>query len=124
MKLTFRVALLTFVGGALGTFFRWWLGYAIDSSLWAVALVNLAGAFAIGFVNGHTWFNTDARRALFSIGFCGGFTTLSALMTNVVSPITALFVILEFVAGVAVYLVGRNSGQVSSVASDDEADRA
>ena len=120
MKLTFRVALLTFVGGALGTFFRWWLGYAIDSSLWAVAVVNLLGAFAIGFFNGHTWFHTDARRALFSIGFAGGFTTLSALMTNVTSPASLLFVAIEFVAGISIYLLGRNSGTASSATSTEE----
>ncbi|MFM6962882.1 MAG: fluoride efflux transporter FluC [Micrococcales bacterium] len=124
MKLTFRVALLAFAGGALGTFFRWWLGYAINDSLWAIATVNLLGAYAIGFFNGHSWFNTDARRALYSVGFCGGFTTLSALMANVTSPMTAVFVTLEFVAGIAVYLAGRNSGHASSIRGDEEANRA
>ena len=124
MKLTFRVALLTFVGGALGTFFRWYTGTLIESSLLAVAAVNMLGAFAIGFFNGHRWFHTDARRAFFSVGFCGGFTTLSSLMLGFLDSTSVLFVILETLAGVGVYLLGRLTGHVSSAESSREADLA
>ena len=122
MKLSFRVVLLTFVGGALGTFFRWWLGAAIESSFVAVAVVNLIGAFAIGFFNGHRWFHTDARRAFFSVGFCGGFTTLSAMMLGFRDSATALLVVLETLVGVGVYLLGRATGDSSSRESQREAD--
>ena len=124
MKITFRVALLTFVGGALGTFFRWWLGTVIDPNLYAVAFVNLIGAFAIGFFNGHRYFHTDARRAFFAVGFCGGFTTLSSMMLGFLDGTTVLFVILETLAGVGVYLLGRLTGDASSVESSAEADLA
>lgn len=122
MKFTFRVALLTFVGGALGTFFRWGISLLIDSSFIAVAAVNLLGAFAIGFFNGHRSFHTDARRALFSVGFCGGFTTLSSMMLGFRDSSTVALVLVEVAAGIAVYLLGRYTGDVSSVESQKEAD--
>ena len=122
MTLSARVVLLTFVGGALGTVLRWSLSFAIDSSFWAIALVNLLGAFAIGFFNGHRYFHTDARRALYSIGFCGGFTTLSGLMAVAVSPASGLMVGLEFVLGIGVYLLGRRTGDSTSAETASEAD--
>jgi fluoride ion exporter CrcB/FEX len=122
MKITFRVALLTFVGGALGTFFRWWLGTLIEPNLYAVAVVNLIGAFAIGFFNGHRYFHTDARRAFYAVGFCGGFTTLSSMMLGFLDVASVLFVILETLAGIGVYLLGRLTGNVSSAESGKEAD--
>jgi fluoride ion exporter CrcB/FEX len=124
MKITFRVALLTFVGGALGTFFRWWLGTFIEPNLYAVAVVNLIGAFAIGFFNGHRYFHTDARRAFYAVGFCGGFTTLSSMMLGFLDGASMLFVILETLAGIGVYLLGRLTGNVGSVESGKEADLA
>ena len=120
MKLTFRVALLTFVGGCLGTFFRWWLGQLIEPNLWAVAVVNLLGAFAIGFFNGHRYFHTDGRRAFYSVGFCGGFTTLSSMMLGFLDGSSVLFVILETLAGIGIYLLGRLTGQASSAESSAE----
>ncbi len=116
--------MLTFVGGALGTFFRWWLGTVIDPSLYAVAAVNLIGAFAIGFFNGHRYFHTDARRAFYAVGFCGGFTTLSSMMLGFLDGASVLFVILETLAGIGIYLLGRLTGNVSSAESGKEADLA
>lgn len=114
MKLTARVLLLTFVGGALGTALRWTLALSIPTALWSVALVNLLGAFAIGFFNGHRYFQTDVRRALYSIGFCGGFTTLSALMANVDSLANGAFVAAELALGIAVYLLGTKAAKGAS----------
>jgi fluoride ion exporter CrcB/FEX len=122
MKLTSRIVLLTFVGGALGTALRWSLSFVIDSSFWAIAAVNLIGAFALGFFNGHRYFHTDARRALYRIGFCGGFTTLSGLMAVTISPATGFMVVVQFVLGVGVYLLGRLTGDSSSAESVKEAD--
>ena len=122
MTLSARVVLLTFVGGALGTIARWSIGLAIESSFWAVALVNIAGAFAIGFFNGHRSFHTDARRAFFSVGLCGGFTTLSALMATADSGLAGVGVAAEFALGIGVYLLGRRTGDSSSAETAKEAD--
>ena len=122
MRLSARIVVLTFVGGALGTLLRWSLSFAIDSSFWSIALVNLAGAFAIGFFNGHRYFHTDARRAIYSIGFCGGFTTLSGLMAVVISPASGLMVGVEFILGIGLYLLGRRTGDATSAETASEAD--
>lgn len=49
------------------------------SGIIALTLVNALGAAALGWFNGDRRFQTDARRAFWSIGFAGGFTTMSGL---------------------------------------------
>ena len=106
MKLSTRVVLLTFLGGALGTLLRYLVLLQIDGVL-AIALINLLGAAAIGVFNGHRFFHTDTRRAFYSIGFAGGFTTLSSMLLAFNSPDWAL-VIVEVVLGIGVYLFARH----------------
>jgi len=80
------------VGGALGAMARFGLNVFLQRDIafpWGTLSANLLGCLAIGviaqFVATSTWFNDagivpDQYRLLFAIGFCGSFTTLSALV--------------------------------------------
>jgi len=78
------------VGGALGALFRFWAGSAIQRLAvgsqfpWGTLVVNIAGAFALGFVltalpNRSLW------TAAIGTGFLGAFTTFSTFSYEVVS---------------------------------------
>jgi fluoride exporter len=86
-----RLLVLVFLGGATGTLARWAVGLAVphvgEVPLGTFA-VNLVGAFVLGALLEHlTGAGRDegGRRALrltLGTGFCGGFTTYSALATD------------------------------------------
>ena len=98
-------------GGALGGLARAgvdlgaWAGGA--ANLWAILLVNLAGAGLLGAVIGHgtpSW--SPALRAGVTTGFLGSFTTFSAIMTGwlgltlVPDPVLGLtYIAATFIAG-------------------------
>lgn len=72
------------LGGALGTVARFGVGQWIASRNfpWATLSVNLLGSFLIGFVMGaygSKWGTTHSGKLFLGTGFCGGFTTFSAL---------------------------------------------
>lgn len=79
MKINARIIALTFVGGFIGTGFRYLLNQNIEGLFQGLWVANLLGAVAIGVFLGLKWFSTDARRAFFVTGFAGGFTTMSGL---------------------------------------------
>ena len=80
------------VGGALGAMARFGLNVFLQRDIsvpWGTLSANLLGCLAMGviaqLVATSTWFNDagivpDQYRLLFAIGFCGSFTTLSALV--------------------------------------------
>ena len=80
------------LGGALGAMARYGMNVALqrDGVLPLGTLsANLLGCLIMGIVAQHVvsseWFNMsglipDQHRLLFAVGFCGSFTTLSALM--------------------------------------------
>lgn len=80
------------VGGALGAMARYALNVGLQSSHnfpWGTLSANLFGCLVMGaiaqLVAHSAWFNDsgmipDQYRLLFAIGFCGSFTTLSALV--------------------------------------------
>ncbi|BAC90152.1 fluoride efflux transporter CrcB [Gloeobacter violaceus] len=82
-----RESVLVMVGGALGSLARYWVGLGI--SQWAGAppflfgtlLVNLVGSFMLGglFAWSVALRIDPALLLLAGTGFCGGFTTFSAL---------------------------------------------
>lgn len=79
------------VGGALGTLGRYGVGRAIavpaDGFPWATFTVNVVGSFVLGVVVTlvtERWPPTRFVRPFAAIGFCGGFTTFSTLMVEVV----------------------------------------
>lgn len=83
MQTTAKIIRLTFLGGAIGTLLRYLLTIFI-SNIPGVLLANLLGAFAIGWFNADDRFNTDERKAFWSIGVAGGFTTMSGLASIMV----------------------------------------
>ena len=75
--------LLVFLGGGLGSSFRWLINRLIpsDSFPYSTISVNLIGCFLIGILAGyiltHRQFKSDIYPLLI-VGFCGGLTTFSA----------------------------------------------
>lgn len=92
MKLVALSYFFVAVGGALGAMARYAMNVALqrDGLLPLGTLsANLLGCLIMGVVAQHVasseWFNMsglipDQHRLLFAVGFCGSFTTLSALM--------------------------------------------
>jgi CrcB protein len=80
------------IGGALGAMARFALNVLIQRDIafpWGTLSANLLGCLVMGIVAQlvatASWFNEagiipDQYRLLFAIGFCGSFTTLSALV--------------------------------------------
>ncbi len=71
--------LLVAVGAAIGAPLRYGLATWLDGARWPAGtlLVNVVGSFALGVLVGA---GADGDRlALLGTGFCGGFTTFSAL---------------------------------------------
>ena len=80
------------VGGALGAMARFALNVFLQRDIafpWGTLSANLLGCLVMGaiahLVASSAWFNEagivpDQYRLLFAIGFCGSFTTLSALV--------------------------------------------
>ena len=92
MKVVALSYLFVAVGGALGAMARFALNVFLQRDIafpWGTLSANLLGCLAMGviaqLVATSTWFNEagiipDQYRLLFAIGFCGSFTTLSALV--------------------------------------------
>jgi CrcB protein len=80
------------IGGALGAMARFALNVFLQRDTafpWGTLAANLLGCLVMGaiayLVAASSWFNEagiipDQYRLLFAIGFCGSFTTLSALV--------------------------------------------
>lgn len=74
------------LGGASGALARalfYYIAYRLDYVMpWATLTVNILGSLLVGFLLGYEWFyhglNASARW-LMVVGFCGSFTTFSAL---------------------------------------------
>ena len=92
MKVVALQYLFVAVGGALGAVARFALNVFMQRDIafpWGTLSANLLGCLVMGavaqLVATSTWFNEagivpDQYRLLFAIGFCGSFTTLSALV--------------------------------------------
>jgi CrcB protein len=92
MRIVALSYLFVAVGGALGAMARFGLNVFLQRDIsvpWGTLSANLLGCLAMGviaqLVATSTWFNDagivpDQYRLLFAIGFCGSFTTLSALV--------------------------------------------
>jgi len=80
------------LGGALGAMARFALNVLLQRDIafpWGTLSANLLGCLVMGVIGqlvaSSSWFNEagfipDQYRLLFAIGFCGSFTTLSALV--------------------------------------------
>jgi len=92
MKIIALSYLFVAVGGALGAIARFALNVMLQRDIafpWGTLSANLLGCLVMGvlaqLVVSAAWFNDagiipDQYRLLFAIGFCGSFTTLSAMV--------------------------------------------
>jgi CrcB protein len=92
MKVIALSYLFVAIGGAIGAMARFALNVFLQRDIafpWGTLTANLLGCLVMGviaqLVASATWFNDagiipDQYRLLFAIGFCGSFTTLSALV--------------------------------------------
>ena len=92
MKVVALSYLFVAIGGALGAMARFALNVFLQRDIafpWGTLSANLLGCLVMGviahLVATAAWFNEagiipDQYRLLFAIGFCGSFTTLSALV--------------------------------------------
>ena len=92
MKIVALSYLFVAVGGGMGAMARFALNVFLQRDTvfpWGTLAANLLGCLAMGMiaylVAVSSWFNEagiipDQYRLLFAIGFCGSFTTLSALV--------------------------------------------
>lgn len=102
MKLSTKVVLLTFLGGAIGTLGRYSLGLIPEYffvNFWAA---NLLGVVLIAVFNNLAWYARDDRRAFFVVGLTGGFTTMSGL--SALMLYSWVEVIAQAIIGVVLYL--------------------
>jgi CrcB protein len=115
-QLSRSVVLLTFSGGALGSLLRFAIS-EVNSTLIALWIVNILGALFVGFFAGHKWFKTESRRAFFSTGLAGGFTTMSAIAVLSLGPnfdasLEGVSIAAMIVVGMAAYWLGLKIGAV------------
>lgn len=82
--LTFSALALVGVGGAVGTLARYLLAAALPlHSSTAVLAINVAGSFVLGLLVAGFARRAPRLQLLLGTGFCGGFTTYSALAVGV-----------------------------------------
>jgi CrcB protein len=108
-------------GGAIGSVTRLAVGFGVTRLMgpafpWGTLLVNIAGSFIIGVLVESfalRWHQTQARQALHTVGFCGGFTTFStfsldafALFQRGETGLAAAYVIASVVLSIAALLAG------------------
>lgn len=104
------------LGGALGAMARFGLNVFLQRDVefpWGTLSANLIGCFVMGLlaqlIANTTWFNDagiipDQYRLLFAVGFCGSFTTLSAMMLELSTMIqkNELFYSFSYLVGTLV----------------------
>jgi len=127
MKPTAKSAALVFLGGALGTWGRWFIAEAsqnllvttnefahydqvLAATIVMLFAVNLFGAGFLGFSNNYSRWQSDLQRAFWGIGFAGGFTTMSGVALwmyhRSFSPDAIALTIAMFALGIWAYRLG------------------
>jgi CrcB protein len=81
-----------FLGGALGTLLRVWLGRTFSSGAgdwpWTTFAVNVSGSFALAYLATGLQERlppSSYRRPLLATGFCGAYTTFSAMQIELLN---------------------------------------
>ena len=108
------------LGGTIGSLWRVFLGQFNDE-INTLFIVNVIGCLVLGWVNSDHRLAGERARAFWSVGICGGFTTLSAVAVWFAfpyDPATGLlaheafdlksgaWVLLMILDGVVAYFVG------------------
>ena len=97
---------LVFLGGALGSLARFGLGELWLGDFWLLFTVNALGSFFIGCANAHPRLQSESAKAFVSIGFAGGFTTMSGLAVFMLDAGALLPALTIFACGLAAYWLG------------------
>jgi CrcB protein len=85
--MTLPAALFFALGSLAGGFGRWALAGAVQRGAggalpWGILAVNVLGCLLVGFLDGLDGRLSPAARLALVSGFCGAFTTFSALMLD------------------------------------------
>jgi CrcB protein len=75
---SFSSLLLVFLGGALGSTSRWFLGELITNGVLVLLMVNVLGTALAGYI-AFSASRSERSRLFWIPGFAGGFTTFSSL---------------------------------------------
>ncbi|GGI46201.1 CrcB protein [Agromyces flavus] len=116
--------LAVFAGGLVGTGLRFALDVALphpdDGFPWSTLIVNLVGAFALGWLAGGLWTRPSTPawlKAGLGSGVIGSFTTLSAVMGSLTIlgresevALAAVYLAVSVVAGLALAAGGLKLG--------------
>ncbi len=125
MKIVALSYVVVGAGGALGAMARYALNVALQRGVnfpWGTLSANLLGCLIMGvlaqLVASSDWFNNagiipDHYRLMFAVGFCGSFTTLSALVMEFHTMLqrneifaSFLYLMASVVGGFACFYVG------------------
>ena len=125
MRIVLYSYLFVAAGGAIGAVARFGLNILLQRDVefpWGTLAANLLGCLVMGFVaqliSSTTWFNDagiipDQYRLLFAVGFCGSFTTLSAMMMELSTMLqkneifySFSYLVVTLVGGFACFYVG------------------
>lgn len=124
---TWRLALLVFVGGVMGTALRI-LATALVVGEAGLLVVNVVGAFLLGVLTARLGrLNHPRRRELqltIGVGALGAFTTYSALAVQAADPASLLWALATVVVGSLAAWAGIAAGRAGRAGStaDTEAD--
>ena len=106
---------LILAGGAAGALVRWLIGSGLDDRAsnfpWGTFAVNIVGCALLGhFLTS----SPGTRRDALTIGFCGGLTTFSTLMVELIRKSESnqlgdafVYLLLSLTLGIAAFLAGR-----------------
>ena len=125
MKIVALSYVVVGAGGALGAMARYALNVALQRGVsfpWGTLTANLLGCLIMGMlaqlIASSDWFNNagifpDHYRLMFAVGFCGSFTTLSALVMEFHTMLqrneifaSFLYLTVSVVGGFACFYVG------------------
>jgi len=125
MKIVALSYVVVGAGGALGAMARYALNVALQRGVsfpWGTLSANLLGCLIMGvlaqLIASSDWFNNagiipDHYRLMFAVGFCGSFTTLSALVMEFHTMLqrneifaSFLYLMVSVVGGFACFYVG------------------
>ncbi|MDQ0256095.1 CrcB protein [Evansella vedderi] len=86
MKQHGMILICIFLGGALGTLFRYIINIQVEGFLFPLGTVieNLVGSFLLGGLTGYILHKKllPGLKEGIGVGFCGGFTTMSTLAAD------------------------------------------
>jgi CrcB protein len=120
MPVNLKPPLIVFAGGTVGTALRLGANELAHDAWVSVTVVNVVGAFALGWFISRRAFTSGNLNTFFAVGVLGSFTTFSAWTLESVLRAdegswlgASLLVVLSIVAGFVAVVAGRRVGKRS-----------